>query len=354
MIIEQQVVEVKKVNAEGRLPKLIKWKGINMVRKHSFNATINDIVSVVEGAGANVGSDAVRIGIVGDTHTGKSTMAEAIAHQVHHKSKLSWIVKKFSKDELVDFAGTLASLNPANHILIFDDVSFLATLYGKHKVDLIQQATTEIRHLEGGRDVKIIAMYNYHYGKALPPYLRQADFKYYTSIGTSELKNIEEMLQTKRGSRGMTTVNEFQRQFTRARIKNYYSINVGQKVNFVYKYRDPFILCLFWDNISIRIIISPTRKWLQPICSICTGTSGDRQSLEQFNELGKAKYGSSWHMAIKQLLLLEGVNTYSPKVVRAFREIDRSREKLVIDLSDLAALNDIEKTKTKIMKPMKV
>ena len=69
-------------------------------------------------------------------------------------------------------------------MLIFDDVSFLKD------TATIEKEVTEIRHMEGDFDVKIILIFNFHYPKALPPFLREFQFKYVTSIGTDNEKTI--------------------------------------------------------------------------------------------------------------------------------------------------------------------
>ena len=350
MPIEQQSVQLTvKGNQDRHRPKVIKWKGIPMIRNHSFLASISDIIKVAEGVQgfAAQGSDAIRIGLVGDTHTGKSTMASAIAHAIHKKSKLHWVVKIFSKEQLIEFKKTLLDLTPTNHILIFDDVSFLASLYGKNKIDLLQQAQTEIRHFDKDRDVKIIAIYNYHYTKALPPYLRQADFKYYTSVGSSEEKNLEEMLHSKKGNK-MATVSRFQEQFFRARTKGFYRFPVGAKQFLKLDYRDPFILTLFWDNIGIRPVISPTREWMDEICAVCT-EGKDKVTDEEFIKECNSKFDPwTFKTAIKQELLLEGVSTYNKKLTQCSRFIQRAKDSKLINIRDIAAQLGIKITNTRL------
>ena len=50
---------------------------------------------------------------------------------------------------------------------------------------MVKSAVTTIRHLDGGRDVKVIVMMNYHYSMGLDKYLRSADFKYITTVDSS-------------------------------------------------------------------------------------------------------------------------------------------------------------------------
>jgi len=339
-----EVVIDQKAQEPGRnLPKVMKWQGINMIRNHSFIAAVKEIIEVVRE------SDAVRIGIIGETHTGKTTMAEAIAHVIHKESDLHFEVKKFTKNELLNFKDTIAKLRPTNHILIFDDVSFLAAITTKRNIDLVQQALTEIRHLEGGKDVKIVSILNYHYMKGLPPYLRQSDFKFYTSMGSSEMKNVEETV----GSGKMSTVFKFQKLFTKARVRKYYSLRIGPKERFKYNYKNPFILVLFWNNDTLRLIISPTREWMQKLCSTCSYGSDSSISVKQFIEEGGVKFDPwTFKTAAKHHLLLAGMNTYKNKVVQAFRYIDRAREQQIINLEDLAAGLELDITKTRLDKKL--
>ncbi len=325
------------------LPKVMKWKGVNMIRNHSFIAAVKEIIEVSKE------SDAVRVGIIGETHTGKTTMAEAIAHVIHTESNIHFEVKKFTKKELLSFKETIANLKPTNHILIFDDVSFLAAITSKRNIDMVQQALTEIRHLEGGRDIKVISILNYHYMKGLPPYLRQSDFKFYTSMGSSEMKNVEETVGTSK----MNTVVKFQKLFTHARVSKYYSLRIGPKEKFKYAYKNPFILALYWNNDSLRLIVSPERTFIDKICSTCSSGSDSSISVKQFIEEGNTKFDPwTFKAAAKQHFLIAGMNTYGAKMVQAFRYIDRAREKQVIQLEDLAAALQLTITKTRLDKKL--
>jgi len=339
-----EVVIDEKPKLPGRnLPKVMKWLGVNMIRNHSFIAAIKEVIEVSKE------SDAVRVGIIGETHTGKTTMAEAIAHVIHTESDIHFEVKMFTKKELLDFKNTIANLKPTNHILIFDDVSFLAAITTKKNIDMVQQALTEIRHLEGGRDIKVISILNYHYMKGLPPYLRQSDFKFYTSMGSSEMKNVEETV----GTGKMNTVFKFQKLFTHARVRKYYSLRIGPKEKFKYLYKNPFILALFWNNDSLRLIVSPERKFMQKICSTCSGSSEISISVKTFIEEGNTKFDPwTFKAAAKQHFLIAGMNTYGAKMVQAFRYIDRAREMQVIRLDDLAKELHLTIRRTKLQKKL--
>ena len=99
---------IKEVALQGSTPKknkflptVTKWKGVDMIRQESFLAEVREIVNWAEEI------DVTRIGIIGDMHSGKTTMAETIAHVIHKESKLSWAVKILYEKDLMDFENTL-------------------------------------------------------------------------------------------------------------------------------------------------------------------------------------------------------------------------------------------------------
>ena len=98
-------------------------------------------------------------------HSGKSTLSQAIAHAIHTTAKIPYAIKVLYKPDLLDFKGTLAKLEPVNQILIFDDVSFIGAEANRKQIESVKSAISTIRHLDGGKDVKIIVLMNYHYSQ---------------------------------------------------------------------------------------------------------------------------------------------------------------------------------------------
>src|SRR3990167_9177207 len=87
-------------------PRAIKWNGIEMVRNQSFLASVREIIDYSDEM------DVVRIGIVGDMMSGKSTLAKSIGHAVHKYSKTPFAIRIFYKDDLKNFKQTLSKLQP--------------------------------------------------------------------------------------------------------------------------------------------------------------------------------------------------------------------------------------------------
>jgi hypothetical protein len=349
MIKTIEISRNEKPSSEKVGPTFQAWKGANMVRVHSLRASIKEVLQVSDSL------DAISIGIIGSPGTGKTTLMYTLAHLIHKMAMdiyhLPFAVKIFDKHNLLNFQETLKGLTPTNYILGFDDVSFLGANATKKQIEIVKQATTEIRHLPGGQDVKIIKIMNYHYTLGVDKYLRQADFRYFTSVGSSELENMEKIV----GSKYTERVKEFQKVFSSAvsRKKFFYKLK-GHKGFFAYDYRHPFIPLLFFNNNTLRHVVSPTREWIDPICTICARALSDENMesevpIEEFKKQGFAKFGpGTFKAAVKLKLFQNGVNVYANKVVQASRWLDKCLEKKVINLEVLAQNLGLNMTRTRL------
>jgi|APSaa5957512535_1039671.scaffolds.fasta_scaffold11705_2 hypothetical protein len=347
MRIRESFVGTKGKPANLR-PKIGKWKGVPFIRNHSFLSTISTICKF------SMKRDVVKIGIIGLEGTGKSTMAAAIGHAIHKimkdKYKINFAVKIFYEEDLLDFKVTLSKLEPTNYVLIFDDVSFMEGSANKMQITAVKQAITKIRHLQGGQDVKIILINNYHYTLGLDKYLRQSDFKYFTTVGSSELENMEKIVK----SENMRKVHQFVRFIDEGLKKDFWRWPLSPKEFFKYDWQDPFIPALFYDNIAIRHIISPRREFIDPICSICANAIGIRHSevpIKEFIADGVSKFGASvFKAAIKLKLFENGLNTYGRTYTQAKRFLDTSLTNHIISFEDLMVEYGLKLTKTRVDK----
>jgi len=342
----QEVIIKQAGHVDAVVPIVTTWRGIKMIKSHSIRATVKEIVQFSKSL------DVVKIGIIGNQHTGKSTMSVMLAHLIHTMSPIPFAIRVFDKESLLDFQATLKSLTPANYVLVFTDVSFMGATAGKKQIEMVKQAMTQIRHLPGGQDVKIITIMEYHYTLGLDKYLRQSDFRYFTSIGSSELENMERIV----GSKYMSKILQFQRMYQKAVAKGFFSFRLGQNA-FGYKYRNPFIPSLFFDNSSLRYVVSPTREWIDPTCSICDFASNPSMesviSADQVRDEGYSKFTPQvFKSALKHKLLLNGLTTYSSPIVQAERYIDRVLMKKSISLTQLADVCKLSLTKTRLDKKL--
>lgn len=346
-LVEREVSVQVTEKKDKFLPTVVKWKGENMVRNESFLAAVDEIVNW------SMEIDVTRIGLVGDMNSGKTTLAEALAHSIHKRSSIAWAVKKFYERDLMNFEETLKNLKPCNYILIFDDVSFLDAKHNKTAINKVKESVTKIRHLEGGQDVKIILIYNYHYSKGLDKYLRMADFRLFLTVGSEEDTNMEGIVGTKM----MGLVDFFSRARQKGVIKKYFPspAKMKNKKTFAYKWRDPFIPVLFYNNQTLRMIISPTRAWLDPICSICSSANQEASDIDvsRFIKEFEEKYSpNTVKLIIKQFLKEQGINTYGKNYVSCRRYLDKALEMKTINLEDLALHYNFTPTVTKMRKKL--
>lgn len=310
MPIEHEAVYSHGTAKDDRRPTVIEWKRTKMLRIHSITPAVSEILNVARAL------DVVKIGIIGEPATGKGTLAETLAHLIHKASLeqgyLHWVFRRFGSTEFLDIEATIQSLPPANYILHFQDLSFLAE---KKKIDVVKRVTTMIRHLR--EDVHIILIYDYHYSRGLDKYLRQANFRFFTSVGSSEIDNLVEICG--RGYR--TRILDFAKKFVEESTKRRCTFKLGTKGFFTYSYKSPFVLSLYWNNHSLRYVVFPLRAWIDPHCTVCAeGTQSAVQSTldaEKLVAVGKKKFGKSFLTAWKIEDAMVGVNTFGQRAVDA-------------------------------------
>lgn len=337
MIERRVIVQKTKRHSDRTKPTTTKWKGVTMVRNHSFLSTVKEIINYSEEM------DVVRVGIIGDMHSGKSTLSQSIGHAFHKYSKIPFSVRVFFRDDLRNFKKTVKNLTPANYVLIFDDVSFMKD------TSTIEQEISEIRHLEGGQDVKIVMIFNFHYPKALPPFLREFQFKYITSIGTDS----ERVIAENYGKNNVKLILDFKLMRKKAITKKMWFERIGPKDPIKYNWRNPFQPVLFWNEQSIRKIVSPTRYFMDSICSICDEGEGnkvyDDKTLPEILLQGEKNFTKgNFLAAIKLLLHTHGLTTYGKNVVRSIRWLENERKKRNIPLSAIATHYGLTETNTRL------
>ena len=145
MGIKQIEIALPKTDVIGKknAPTIIKWKGADMIRNHSLRAAVTEILNTTKSL------DVVKVGIVGEPSTGKTTLARTLAHLAHKMSEslgcVPFAYREFGEEEFYDMKATLENLDPANYILYFHDLSFLAN---KKAIEEVKNAVTKIIHLK--------------------------------------------------------------------------------------------------------------------------------------------------------------------------------------------------------------
>jgi len=213
----------------GTKPTITKWKDQKMIRQHSVRSCVREIINHVEETGL------VSVGILGRPGSGKTTLAKLISHLVHEMADEPFAVKVFDKEGLLHLKDTITNLEPMNHVLILDDLSFLQASASKQQLDQIKQTATEIRHMPGGQDVRIILILNWHYSKALDKYMRGVEFLFVTNVSSSENENLEQIF----GKNNSKKIYEFQKMCSQAIVKKKFTFRLGNKGFFSYSFKRP-------------------------------------------------------------------------------------------------------------------
>ena len=333
-------------NRKSEVPTTVMWNNARMVRNHSIRAVVREILNLSSSL------DVVKINIIGTPSTGKTTLGETLQHLIHKMSKVAYTVRTFDREDLLNFEDTLRTLTPTNHVLLFDDISFLSATAGKRQIDKIQKAFTEIRHLEGGQDVKIIAIFNFHYNMAVSKYMRQSDFFFWTSVGSSELENTQNIV----GKQYTLKIQEFRRINQEALTKKKFSIMLGKKgKKFTYEWRAPYAPVLFWNNSRLRMVVSPRREWIDPICSHCSNSRTEviqkDMDIEDFDSKAGTMFGKGIiRQALRIKLFNMGVNTYAPRVKQCMQFIEQFMSKNVINYEQIIEHYGLRNTSTRLPK----
>ena len=346
-----QYIKYESPNAKKKtqVPLTMEWKNERFVRIHSIRAASREII------GLSSGLDLVKINIIGNQSSGKSELSYTLAHLIHTLSDIPYTVKIFTKDDLLDFENTMSKLQPQNHILVFDDVSYLKAISSAGHVNRVERAMTEIRHLPGGVDVKIIIILNFHYNYAVSKHLRQADFFFYTSIGSSERENTLGVVGKKYGY----AIDNFRNIYKQATVGKQFKFILGKKgQNFVYEWRKPFAPVFFWNENTARIVVFPLRTWIDPVCGMCANARGNAtkeiMDIKAFDEDVKHRFGIG---VIRQGLRIKlfnmGVNTYQARVKQFMRYVEEYMSNKNCNAEQLAEFYDLRDVKTVLREDVK-
>lgn len=320
-------------------------------------AASNSIRSVAkEVTSMSSNQDFVALNFIGKQSTGKTELMKTLAHLIHEEAKIPYNINYFGRNQMLDLEETVKNLTPTNQILLMDDIAFLNSTATSQQIHQIEQVMSVIRHLPGGKDVKIILMKSFQYSKALPPFLRQNDATFISSVDDNEIQNLEDLL----GKKYRQKILDLKRMRVEAKLggenDSWFTYKMGTKGGkVVYKARDPFLPFLYSNQISCRIVVSPLRTWIKQVCHVCnpveTASVESKEAIKEFIEDFNRKFGGKQipKTAIRIKLLQQGINCWSARTVQAVRFIEQFLDKKAFSLEDLAVSYELKPSNTHLL-----
>lgn len=323
----------RKVNKK---PTIIPWKNTTMVADHSIRAVAREIMNM------SSNQDLISVNMEGKQSTGKTELCKTIAHLVHQMDDEPFDVVHIGRKEFLNLEETVKTLKPMNNAIIFDDIAFLKAQATSKQISQIEYVLSVIRHLPGGKDVRIIIFKCFQYSKGLPPFLRQNDVTFVSSVDDNELKSLGD-----RFKKSMREINLLARMRTEIKMgsKNqaYFSYPLGNKGKMYHKYhaKNPMLPYFYWNGVSGRIVVAPLRTWIDEHCPICDDIKKNeesKQNLEEFVIDYETKYGGRANVtkaAIRIVMIKKGVNCLSNPVSAAVNFIEKHLDNKSIVLEEL-------------------
>jgi hypothetical protein len=321
-------------------PVIIEWKKSKMIRNHSIRSCVHEILQFSSRLGM------VRINIVGASGSGKSSLAETIAHLCHSMSDIPYEVKLMQKEDLLDFTATIKGLSSNNQVLVFDDLSWLGANFGKKQVEQLKSEITTVRHIDGNTDRKIILIMNFHAQKALDKFLRIANFTFYSSCSSEEITYLLEML----GKKYHQKIDLFRRLRIQAMGQGRFSFPLGRHSSFTYKAFEPFLPYLYSNGDFCRFVVSPLSTWIDNDCQVCSPViESTKENIDEFVNDYSRKFGKGVaKRAVELKLLQHGITTQPKRVLQAGEFINQFLAQKKINLFELAEKFGLEERTTKL------
>ena len=339
------------IKKKDQKPPIIKWKDAWMIRSQSIRAVAHEIMNM------SSNQDLISINVIGKQSTGKTEICRTLAHLIHQMADEPYSVSFIGKKEFINLEETIAGLKPTNHILIFDDIAFLKAGASTKQIDQMQYVLSIIRHLPSAQDVKIIIFKSFQYSKSIPPFLRQNDLTFISSVDANEYESILVMLG-KNHARKIKRLQKMQVQVKLGEKDNawfHFPIDIRETKYFKYHAKHPFLPYLYYNGISCRIVVNPLRTWIDPICNICDDQSKIELKEKTFNafiEDFDKKFGGQRIAitAVKEVLSRKGIITHTKNIATAIKYIEKFTSENNISLKEIQKYYGLTERKVRLRK----
>lgn len=272
----------------------INFHDVPIAQWHNPKILINEIIA------ENKVKRFTSILIIGTPGTGKSTLSDFLAHNIHLKAP--YLVKHFGKKEVLNFGNVLDSLPNEDLLLILDDISLVFKMKeGQSNKNEILSALTEARHPKfESSDRKIIIIANIHYMNSIEKMWRsQGGWKLYTDMSNEERLNFNAITKSHFDNK-IRTFSKITRDMF---LKGKFTLNITKKRTHEYTTDHPGRFFMCYDGNYPRFFFS-----VKESCLVCSSTKNEYMKLspEQITELIFKHYGNDGIAGLKMELLRSG------------------------------------------------
>ncbi len=140
---------------------------------------------------------------------------------------------------------------------------------------------------------------------------------------------------------------------SQAIVKKKFTFRLGNKGFFTYPFKKPFIPVLFYNNATLRNIVTPTREFVDPICSVCSNTAKESVKsdidLDKFADDLDYKFGKSIsRQAVRIKCFQNGINVYPKTVKQCMQYIENYLKNKIFNLESLAVHYKFDNSPTRL------
>lgn len=243
--------------SDNRIP-TTQYLGYPIIQNHSIQQKAREILK------HNKRSNFTRVSMNGTMGSGKTSLIIHLLHLLHELGAAefgkNYAITWLDSMILTDPEKFAESIKPVDQIIISDDASYVTEMMGKIKKAALKHNVTKTRH-KWDKDknhitFNVIWVNVTHYTKGFDKMLRDADFRFFTTITPEEKRSVAELI-------GKDYVQKF--------ITRSYMMEIHGKCCIQLDPRDPDDLLWYKDGEPFRLALYSS-KFGTHFCVFCDPT----------------------------------------------------------------------------------
>jgi len=237
--------------------KTTQYLGYPIIQNHSIQQRAREILK------HNQRANFTRVSFNGTMGSGKTKAILHLTHLLHDigekEFNMNYAVTRVDSKLLTDPDKFFESVPNVNQVLICDDASYVTEMMGKFSKAVLKNNVTRIRHRDDDKDsvtINIIMIIVTHYTKAFDKFMRDVDFRFFTTVTPEEKRSISEIV-------GKEMLKKF--------VFRSYMMEIHGKLGIQLDSRDPDDLLWYRDSDPFRLMLVSS-KYGTHFCVFCDPT----------------------------------------------------------------------------------